>query len=123
MEFHRDTSTDLNVIRGYGAEGVRVGDRLLDSSCIVLPERIIEAWPVTRVDDLVAGDFDEIVALAPEIVLLGTGTVIDFPAPDISATLAERGIGLEVMDTAAACRTYNVLIHEGRSVAAALIVG
>lgn len=122
MEFHRDTSADLYVIRGYGPEGIRIGQRVIARSCIVTPERIVEAWPVTEPAQLVAGDLDELFALAPEIVILGTGSTLDFPPPAIGAALAARGIGLEVMDTAAACRTYNVLVHEGRGVAAALIL-
>lgn len=123
MEFHRDTSKDLNVIAGYGAEGVRVGSRLLSASCVVSPDRIIENWPATAVERLQPDDLAAVVALEPEIVLLGTGASIAFPAPAVGEALARRGIGLEVMDTAAACRTYNVLAHEGRNVAAALIVG
>lgn len=123
MEFHRDSGAEHHVIKAYGAEGVRVGAQLFATSCIVMPDRIVENWPVARVDQLGIDDLEEVLALQPGIVLLGTGAAIEFPAPELGAELARRGIGLEVMDTAAACRTYNVLAHEGRSVAAALIVG
>ena len=90
------------------------------SSVIVMPDRT-EDWSVTRFDDLRAEDFAFLRELQAEIVLLGTGARQRFPHPRLTAALASAGIGLEVMDVQAACRTYNILVAEERKVAAALL--
>ena len=79
-------------------------------------------WNVTSVEDLSTGAFDTIAALQPELVLLATGDQQRFPIPALMAYLPSRGIGLEVMTSAAACRTYNVLVAEDRRVALAVIL-
>ena len=91
-------------------------------SLVVLPKRMLAAWGPDSAADLRAGDFEAIARLAPEIVLLGTGRQQRFPSPDLYRCLIEKGTGLEIMDTAAACRTYNILASEGRRVAAALLM-
>ena len=83
---------------------------------------IIEGWRPASVQDLTAADLEPVLGLAPEVVLLGTGAHQQFPDSAILRILYEQRIGVEIMDTSAACRTYNVLVSEGRSVAAALIV-
>ena len=93
------------------------------SSVIVTASTLIEPWRPRRVDELAAGDFEPAVALAPEVLLIGTGPRQVFPPAAILASLQRARIGFEVMDTGAACRTYNVLLAEDRRVAAALIVG
>jgi len=90
------------------------------SSVVVLPDRI-EEWPVAAFDRLTAEDFLFLRQLQVEIVLLGTGSRQRFPHPRLTAALAQAGIGLEVMDVQAACRTYNILVAEERKVAAALL--
>jgi len=86
----------------------------------VLPDRV-EPWRVSQFDRLTENDFVFLKNLGPEIVLLGTGARQRFPHPRLTAALAQAGIGLEVMDLQAACRTYNILVAEERKVAAALI--
>lgn len=122
MEFHRDSSNEINVVRALGDDGLRVGAKHLTAPCVVTPQRIIEYWPVASASELRAAHFDPFINDSPELILFGSGQVLEFPAPDVAQALAGRGIGFEVMDTAAACRTYNVLAHEGRAVVAALIV-
>jgi uncharacterized protein len=82
----------------------------------------VRAWPPAASADLAESDFEMILALQPELVVYGSGPRLVFPPPALARVLFERRIGLETMDTAAACRTYNVLASEGRSVVAALIV-
>jgi uncharacterized protein len=93
-----------------------------EASVIVLPERI-EPWPVAGFAALTEAHFAALAALAPEVVLLGTGDRLRFPPPQLVAPLARAGIGLEVMDLRAACRTFNILAAEERQVAAALLFG
>ena len=93
-----------------------------ESSLIVLPNRIVENWNVQSLETLAQSDLDALAALEPEIVLLGSGDAVHFPNARLLARLAAAGIGTEVMDTRAACRTYNILAEEGRNVAAALVI-
>ena len=96
--------------------------RRYSSSLVVAGDRLISDWPVASVDSLTGDHLAALVALAPEIVLLGTGARFQFPPPARLATLYGAGIGVEVMDTPAACRTYNILQGEGRNVVAALVL-
>src|SRR4051812_29052806 len=91
-----------------------------DSSVVVLPEKILP-WPAETFDTLSAENFEFLKNLGADIVLLGTGARQRFPHPRLTATLTSAGIGVEVMDLKAACRTYNILVAEERKVAAALM--
>lgn len=93
-----------------------------ETSLIVMPDGIAEDWKVQNLEALVHANIEDLAALKPELVLLGTGDVLRFPDPRLLVTLTHAGIGAEVMDTRAACRTYNILAEEGRNVAAALII-
>ena len=121
MKIQLDTAANQNRIRHYGAGSITVNQAAYAVSIVVLPEQVVE-WPPQRFADLSAGHFELLRALNPEVVLLGTGSRLQFPAPALTRSLAQSGIGLEVMDTGAACRTYNVLAGEGRRVAAALLM-
>jgi uncharacterized protein len=90
-------------------------------SFVLSPKHLLRDWTPTSIDDLQAEHLDPIIELQPELVLLGTGTRLTFPAPQLLASLHRQRIGVEVMDTAAACRTYNILMGEGRFVVAGLI--
>ncbi len=105
-----------------GQDRPAVRDITLNTSCIVTPGRLIRDWPPRDINDLRAEYFDVVAEMRPEVVLLGTGPRIRFPNPAHTAALMGKGIGVEVMDTAAACRTYNFLMADGRDVAAALLV-
>ncbi|VAX12801.1 Membrane protein [hydrothermal vent metagenome] len=94
----------------------------LASSFIITRGQLIIDWPVACFEDLNAASMEPLCQLAPELILLGTGSKLRFPANDITLSIREAGIGLEVMDTPAACRTFNVLSAEGRQVAAAVII-
>ena len=121
MKLHASRPSGVNTITGYGEGYVMVNGERRESSVIVLPDRI-EEWAVKRFDDLSTEDFSFLKSLQAEIVLLGTGPKQRFPHPRLTAELAKAGIGLEVMDLQAACRTYNILVAEERKVAAALLI-
>jgi uncharacterized protein len=119
MQLTRDT-TPAHLIRAWEPGRVRVLERWVAGHVIVAPDRVVENWQVTSPTDLRSEDLRDAVALQPEIILIGTGAEIVLPDVDLMAALAERRIGLEIMSTPAACRTFNVLVHEQRRVVAAL---
>ncbi|HEX6265354.1 MAG TPA: Mth938-like domain-containing protein [Burkholderiales bacterium] len=120
MKLHASAPGPANIFTGYGEGYVMVNGERRDSSVVVLPDRVV-GWPARAFDSLAREDFSFISELKPEIVLLGTGARQRFPHPRLTRSLAEAGIGLEVMDVQAACRTYNILVAEERKVAAALL--
>jgi uncharacterized protein len=109
-------------IGAYAPGEVTIGETVYTSSLIVTPERLLPDWAPRGVSDLSAADFEGIAALGPEVVLLGTGRQLRFPPVAALRALIDAGIGYEVMDTGAACRTFNILLAEGRRVAAALLM-
>lgn len=121
MKFTLDQPT-LNMVRAYGAGMVRIGDRTYDRSVIVTATAVIEDWPPRSIDDLRAVDLEPLLQLRPEVLLIGSGARQQFPVRDVLSALYASRLGFEIMDTGAACRTYNVLAAEGRNVAAALIL-
>lgn len=121
MKLHASARTHLNAFTGYGEGYVQVNGERRDASVIVLPERVLE-WPPASFAELQEAHFALLAGLGPEVVLLGTGSTLRFPHPRLTAPLARAGIGLEVMDVQAACRTYNILVAEERIVAAALVL-
>ena len=123
MKIERDEATGRNTFTGYGAGYVEVNRARHTQSLVVGGDRIVADWPARSVESLSADHMAAIVELAPEIVLIGTGSAFSFPEAALLAPLYKAGIGVEVMDTPAACRTYNILLGEGRNVVAALIVG
>src|SRR5438128_2508264 len=122
LKFEREAVEGKNSFTGYGPGYVEVNRARHTESLVVSGERLITAWPAASVEALTADHIAAIAELAPEIVLLGTGSTFRFPEPALLAPLYKAGIGVEVMDTAAACRTYNILLAEGRNVLAALIL-
>ena len=121
MKLHATGPTGLNTISGYGEGYVAVNGRRYGSNLVVLPEQLIP-WGVKGYDDLSVEDFEFLKSLNADILLLGTGARQRFPHPSLTAPLAQAGVGLEVMDVQAACRTYNILVAEERKVAAALLL-
>lgn len=94
----------------------------LTRSLIVMPDLLITDWPPGNLGQLTKDHLEQIAALEPELVLLGTGRKLCFPKPALVAPLLERRIGVEYMDSAAACRTYNLLAADERRVAAAILI-
>jgi len=123
MHFAQQDSASELTIRAYDDGTVTVGNTRYRRSIILTRERLIPDWRPQRPEELNAEDFELLRAEHPEILLLGTGAGIHFPSPALTAPLLQAGIGVEIMDTAAACRTYNILLAEQRHVAAALLLG
>lgn len=122
MKLHLTTSERNYLITGYGDDWVEINKVRYRHSMIVLPDRLVTDWPARDFETLVPAHFRQIAEMQPEVALLGTGSKHHFIHPEISQPLIEKGIALECMDTAAACRTYNILMSEGRLVAAALLI-
>jgi uncharacterized protein len=121
VKLHLSSTAGLNIFTAYGEGYVAVNHRKYEENLIVLPDSVAPDWSTATVATLAAEDMDKLLALGAEIVLLGTGSRLRFPAGALLRPFAPAGIGLEVMDLQAACRTYNILAAEGRKVAAALL--
>jgi len=121
VRIHLESDEQVNLIRSYGPGRIVIHETGYASSLIVLANRIITDWLPQHVADLSPEHMHRLASLECEVLLLGTGQRLRFPDPSALAPLARTGIGLEVMDTGAACRTYNILLSEGRPVAAALL--
>lgn len=122
MKLHLTRDAGLRLVDACGDGYVAVNGQRFEASLIVLPDRAPLDWPVSRFEQLAAAHFAALAEIAPELVLLGTGGRQRFPHPALYADLIRAGIGVEIMNTRAACRTYNILAAEGRGVMAALIV-
>lgn len=123
MKLHLAGPSGKNAFTGYGAGYVMVNRVRHEKSLVVLPDEVIADWNVPGFDALQREHFEFLAGLAPEILLLGTGERLRFPDPALLQPLAQARVGLEVMDTNAACRTFNILMGEDRKVVAALILG
>ncbi len=119
MKFVRDNLTN-NSIRKVEPGLIVIGDRPFTSNIGLLPDRVIEEWPNRPLAELELSDLQDILDQTPEMLLVGTGWSNVLPPRELVFALARRGIGLEVMDTPAACRTFNILVGEGRLPAALL---
>ncbi|MEO5882449.1 MAG: Mth938-like domain-containing protein [Caldimonas sp.] len=123
MKMRADRMEGQNAIARHGPDGVVVGGAQFTESVVVPWQGPVRSWKAASLEELTVAHFALLVSLAPELVIFGSGPRIRFPAPALLRPLIEARIGVETMDTAAACRTYNVLVAEGRSVIAALIFG
>ena len=112
-----------NSISAYASGRITVNGEAIMHSVIITPERIIHDWLPAVFDEMEATHLEGFGELEPEIILIGTGDTLHFPPAAWTAGYLASGIGVEVMDTAAACRTYNVLLSEDRRVVAALLIG
>lgn len=122
MKISLEDSRQRYAIRAYRHGQVIINDESISDSVIVAPDRLIRNWAPQRLSELEARHLEAVIQMQPAVVLLGTGPTLNFPSPAVIAGLARAGIGVEVMDTGAACRTYNVLVMEGRAVVAALLL-
>lgn len=122
MKLHLSHSPGQNAFTAYGEGYVAVNGTEYRHSLVVLPDRVVDDWSVPDSAALTLESMEALAALEVEIVLLGTGPRLVFPPAKLLAPIAAARVGLEVMDTQAACRTYNILMAEGRRVAAAIIL-
>jgi uncharacterized protein len=121
MKFHLQPPSS-NIVTGSGPGWVRVGQTEYRSNIVLLPDAVIEGWAPDGFAALGEPDFAALLACTPEMVLLGTGPRQQLVHPRLLQALAAARIGVEAMDTRAACRTFNILVAEDRRVAAALVV-
>jgi uncharacterized protein len=121
MRFTEDSSSGINVIRAYGGGELRVNENVHRGAVILSASTLIAEPNIHNLEDLIAVDVSRVLALEPELVLLGTGVRQIFPVASFGAQFLRLRIGFEVMDTGAACRTFNVLVAEHRQVAALLL--
>ena len=122
MKLHTTPTQQYQTVTGYDEHGVEINAIAYGHSLVVLPEAAPVPWPVATFDDLRTEHFEQLDALSPDVVIVGTGARQRFAHPKLFSMLTARRIGIECMDSQAACRTYNILMAEGRKVALALII-
>ncbi len=121
MDLSFQAPGEHNYIRALTAEGITIGDNTYSRSLLLAADQLIPDWPPQRMADVEKAHLDALFQLQPELVLLGTGSRQEFPAGEFMMEFHRRGVGIEIMSTAAACRTFNVLVAESRQVLAALL--
>ncbi|MGA7178061.1 MAG: Mth938-like domain-containing protein [Thiobacillaceae bacterium] len=123
MKLHLSNPSGLYSFSGYGEGYVEISGQRHTTSLVITPQSLhLEEWSEIRFEDLSEAHFSQLAQLKPEMVLLGTGAKLRFPHPGLSRALVEAAIGLDVMDSGAACRTYNILMAEGRNVLALILL-
>ena len=121
MQLNLERPDYLYFLRGADGAGALVNDRRFERSFVIAPNALIEDWPVRDAGAMTPADVDALLALQPELIVLGTGAQQRFPPAVVMAACLQRGIGIEVMTNAAAARTYSVLAGEGRRVVAGFV--
>ncbi len=122
MKIHLDTGSGRQIVRDYAPGRVRIGEEIYEHSVILTSDGAVTHWTPQHFGELTEAALAPLVAIHPEVILIGTGTALRFPPPDWLAPSLAAHIGIECMDTGAACRTYNLLAGEGRTVVAALLL-
>ena len=123
MKFSEDKIDQGYYVSGYEDGAILVNGNAKTASFIISLEKLIDDWAPTHIDELGTQHMQPLLELQPELVLIGTGQTLKFPAIEHYACLIQHNIGVEIMDSAAACRTYNILLGEGRKVVAGIIIG
>ncbi len=121
MPLAEDNISSRYSFHGYDSDHVKINERKYHCSLLLSADQLIEPWPVSSIEQLQANHLQAIFDLQPDVVLLGTGERQIFPRMEIVGEFARLGLGLEVMDTGALCRTFNILVGEDRNVVAAVI--
>ncbi len=122
MKLQSDPHSGANTITGYGDGYIEINKIPYSHAVLLSSDGEILEWAVKSFDELSPADFTQMASLKPELIIIGTGKRQRFPKPELLKTLIEAKLGFEVMDSQAACRTYNILVGEGRQVLLALIV-
>jgi uncharacterized protein len=122
VKFQPDQLDGVNNITHYDVDTLRVQGELVSASVLVPWVGPTQPWNVTRTDELTPAHFEALLALDPEVVIFGSGPRLKFVSPALYRSLIDKRIGVETMDSGAACRTYTVLANEGRRVVAAIIL-
>ena len=122
MKFAQDSQEDGYVITAYDDNSVSINGKSFTQSLVVASTRLNENWNIADIKLLSSSHIEEILSFQPELVIIGTGNRLFFPEIEIYSGIIKHGIGVDFMDTGAACRTYNILMSEGRDVVAGLIL-
>jgi len=122
MKFAQDSQDEGYVITAYDDNSVSVNGKVFERSLIVANTEFSEDWGVTSIDQLADEHIVQVLSFDPELIIIGTGSKLVFPPVEVYAAIIKQGIGVDFMDTHAACRTYNILMSEGRGVVAGLIL-
>lgn len=122
MKFSEDYAIGTNVIRSFTDSTIDVNNKTYNKSLIISNNLLIEDWAISHIDELQPEHWQELIQHKPEVILIGTGASLVFPHPSSYAPAIDMGIGVEFMDSKAACRTYNVLVSEDRVVLAGIIL-
>jgi len=122
MKFAQDSLEDGYVITAYEIDSVSINGKTFSQSLVIANAQLNDNWNISSIESLTPGHIDQVLSFEPELIIIGTGNKLIFPAVEIYASIIERGIGVDFMDTGAACRTYNILMSEGRDVVAGLIL-
>ena len=122
MKFQLEKPEEGYLIQSHDKGQIMVNEQVFTSSIVIGTDQILPDWPPNKISDLTSAHFELLLELNPEIVIFGSGEKQHFPSPELLAPLIRKGIGLESMTTAAACRTYNVLVSEYRRVVVALLL-
>jgi len=122
MKFAQDSQDEGYVITAYSEDGVNINGKAFNQSLIITTTKLDENWDIESISALQPSHMNQVLAFEPELIIIGTGNKLIFPAVDAYSNIIQRGIGVDFMDTRAACRTYNILMSEGRHVVAGLIL-
>ncbi|MCW8852660.1 MAG: Mth938-like domain-containing protein [Gammaproteobacteria bacterium] len=122
MKFAQDSQEDGYVITAYDDNSVSINGKTFSQSLVVASTRLHEHWGIADIELLTSSHINLVLSFQPELIIIGTGNNLVFPAVEIYSGIIEHGIGVDFMDTGAACRTYNILMSEGRDVVAGLIL-
>jgi uncharacterized protein len=122
MKFAQDNQDEGYVITAYGENSISINGKSFKQSLIITRTKLNENWELSTVELLQADHINQILAFNPELIIIGTGDKLIFPAVEVYSGIIKHGIGVDFMDTRAACRTYNILMSEGRDVVAGLIL-
>ena len=122
MKFAQDSQDEGYVITAYGEDSVSVNGKVFEQSLILANTEFSEDWGLSSIEQLADEHIEQILSFDPELIIIGTGGKLVFPKVEVYSAIIKRGIGVDFMDTHAACRTYNILMSEGRGVVAGLIL-
>jgi uncharacterized protein len=122
MKLHADQPNALNTVTAYDVDYIEVNRQRHHGPVIIMPQGNVEPWSASSFETLSIADFESLLDRKPELVVFGTGAKQRFPHPKLLASLTQKNIGVEIMNTQAACRTYNILMAEDRQVLAALLL-
>ncbi|MBE9568074.1 MAG: Mth938-like domain-containing protein [Proteobacteria bacterium] len=122
MKFAQDSQDDGYVITAYDSDSIAINGKTFRQSLIIAPTRLHQDWEADTIGQLQQPHIDTVLSFEPELIIIGTGNKLVFPAVEIYSEIIRRGIGVDFMDTGAACRTYNILMSEGRNVVAGIII-